>query len=69
MDERSAGGGVPGVRRPSVWFAGGACSGSGFYITDYRSESYKKAAEAEKSMEERIEERVEVDDRLTSSKD
>jgi putative FmdB family regulatory protein len=25
--------------------------GSGFYVTDYRSESYKKAAESEKSLE------------------
>ncbi len=29
--------------------AGLLFKGSGFYITDYRSESYKKAAEAEKS--------------------
>jgi putative FmdB family regulatory protein len=40
-----------GAQAERLLSAGGGLlfKGSGFYITDYRSESYKKAAEAEKS--------------------
>lgn len=38
-----------GVRRKIGTGAGLLFKGSGFYITDYRSESYKKAAKAESS--------------------
>ena len=39
-----------GAQAERLLSAGGGLlfKGSGFYITDYRSESYKKAAEAEK---------------------
>lgn len=40
--------GKNGLKRLIGTGAGMIFKGSGFYITDYRSESYKKAAEAEK---------------------
>lgn len=41
--------GKNGAERQLSTGAGFIFKGSGFYITDYRSESYKKAAEADKS--------------------